>query len=173
MHTLSWIARNDARWVRSSKAIAAKNSQDVIFATRAGVNASLLSFIEDGKKVRFKTFRAICQHGLQLPKADWDLAKLLWLEQQSGEPITHGGGSAQRLNLLHQRGNATLHRQIEACLDKHKTLISERQLQSSIVTVLGDHRLLRALPDYIRVFHSIHDPEPAPKIRPTTPTSKR
>ena len=131
-------------------------------ALAAEVNPSLLSFIEDGKKVRFTTVRAICRKGLKVSDADWSLVKILWLEQQSGEPLVGRPAAAKRLTKLEQRGSTRFNRQVEDCLAQHATLISERNLQPSILAVLGDHRLLRALPDYLRVFQAINEPLPQP-----------
>lgn len=71
-------------------------------ARRAGCNHSWISQLEAGShaRIRIDLLRSICRQGLRVSGLQWLYIKLLWLEWQTGEPVSLPELLAQAERLL-------------------------------------------------------------------------
>jgi transcriptional regulator with XRE-family HTH domain len=136
-----------------------KKSQREI-AKSVGVDASLLSLVEGGrKKIRVESLKKLAK-GLDLTREDWELMKLLWLQEQTGEPILTPTmmKARDRLALNDREADAEeeFYTSIRTALRKNMALIKSEKLSDTLVSVLQNARMLRALRNFYEVYHTLN-----------------
>lgn len=126
-------------------------------AAGAGFNHSIVSFLESDKNIRFSTLQAVAKKGLKVNDHQWNNIKLLWLEQQSGEKFRPNDwrDSARELQL---RERSATDEFTDAAVEKLKSnidVIAKNRLQTVIIEVLGNPKLLVALKSFREVFRDL------------------
>lgn len=137
------------------KELRGERTQDDVARAYHG-DPSMISFAESDKKIRFSSLRKICKQGLKLSDTDWETVKLLWLEQQSGEPVfTKSAASARKaLQLKEATANQDFLEKLESRVLRNMTTISKNQLQATILTIFDNPNLMKALKQFYEVFRS-------------------
>jgi transcriptional regulator with XRE-family HTH domain len=135
-----------------------KSQQQIAHAV--GVDHSLVSFIEADKPVRMTSLKKICRKGLKVSDDDWQMIKLLWLQQQSGESVFTKTMTKARES-LNERSTDTTQEFIDKVEDgirQNMDLISKERLQILIVSIFTNRKLLSSLRQYYEVFKAL-DPK--------------
>ncbi len=137
-------------------------------ARRAGVDDSLVSFIESEKPVRFDTLKSVCKRGLQVSDADWQTIRLLWLEQVSDEPVFCASLAKARKTLeLREADEASefLEKVVEA-VTRNLPIIDRRDLREPFLAVISNSRVIERwdiLHDLVESFTNTDHPGPKTK----------
>lgn len=126
-------------------------------ARKAGVDDSLVSFLESNKVVRFETLRAICRKGLSINDNDWNTIKLLWLEQVSKEPVFSESMTSSRkaLELRERADTQEFLIQVEGALSRNIAVLEENNLKEVFLEFASNPQLLATLPSIHDLYKSV------------------
>ena len=121
-------------------------------AKRAQLDDSAVSFVESDRKCRFETIAAI-RRALKPSADEWGQIKLLWLENQSGEPAP-----AAAIPTLAAARATRRTKLLEAIATALPASGVDEQL---LLALLADRRFLAALPQVANLYRALA-PDPHP-----------
>lgn len=127
-------------------------------ADAAGIDDSMISFTENDKSIRPETLRIICQSGLKVNDHDWQYIRLLWLENQTGEPVFKASATKARENLVINEQSSTTEfvAQVGELVESNIDLIDREGLRHVLVQFLRTPKLLISLKQHYQVYLSFH-----------------
>src|SRR5579872_6310697 len=116
-------------------------------AAKAGVTASLVHYVENGKKIRFNTVRRICKTGLAVTDYEWAIVKLLWLQQVSGEDSFQPTMTRAKksMELKEMSAIQEFWEKLQDRVSRNMSVIDREDLRNEILEIFGNPKLIPAL----------------------------
>lgn len=137
-----------------------KTQQEI--ADLCGFDHSMISCVESDRKTRLASVKILAHKGLKVSPEEWETIKLLWLQNQSGEPIFSDAARKAREKLILNESSEVekFADAVAARINKNMEVISTNRLQEPILALLGNPKTLKGVKQFLAVYRALDPKSP-------------